>query len=218
MITDITNYIVEHILTWSDVSGTRPITEDPGIEYDLGIHLAYKHPIKGVLTKMTDESQYTGIDDRRGNFFYIRHVDDEQLQYDPPGKQVASCLRGVDISAPLRLVSIIQGISQPTGNERYSIEEFLRNALLNIDFTNFIGIERNIEIELTLGRVNSPQVLAEERVVDATPRGFGLDNVFVALDVLLKYKFNVETKGISTDVSESGSFLPDTPGGHIHYD
>ena len=87
-----------------------------------------------------------------------------------------------------------------------------------LSFETLIGIERNIEIELTLGRVNSPQVLAEERVEGATPRGFGLDNVFVALDFLLKYKFNVETKGISTDVSESGSFLPDTPGGHIHYD
>ena len=196
MITDITNYITEHILTWSDISGDCPISEDPGIEYDLGIHLAYKHPIKGVLTKMTDESEYTGIDDRRGNFFYIRHVDDEQLPYTPPERLVASCLKSVIISVPLRLVSVIQGIEQPTGNERYSIEEFLRNALLNIDFTNYIGIEKNIEIELTLGRVNSPQVLAEERVEGAEPRGFGLDNVFVAIDFTLKYTFNVETKGI----------------------
>ena len=129
---------------------------------------------------------------------------------------LVSCF--VAINALSRLVSIIQEIPQPTGNERYSIEEFLRNALLNIDFKNFIGIEKNIEIELVLGRVNSPQVLAEERVEGASPRGFGLDNIFVAIDFLLKYKFDVETRGILTDVSESGRFLPDTPGGHVHYD
>lgn len=218
MITDITNYITEWILTWSDLSGDCLITEDPGIEYHTGIHLAYKHPIKGILTKTTDESEYTGIDDRRGNFFYIRHVDDEQLTYDPPEKQVASCLKDVEISAPLRLVSIVQELAQPTGNERYSIEEFLRNALLNLDFMHYLGIERNIEIELTKSYVNSPQILAGERVDGAEPRGFGLDNVFVAIDFLLKYKFNVETKGILQDVSELGSFLPDTPGGHFHYD
>mgnify|MGYP001090714814 CR=1 FL=1 len=190
MITDITNYIVEHVLTWSDLSGDCPITEDPGIEYNTGIHLAYKHPIKGVLTKMTNESEYTGIDDRRGNFFYIRHVDDEELTYSPPDKQVASCFKGTDISAKLRLVSIIQEIPQSSGFARYSIEEFLRNALLNIDFKNYIGIEKNIEIELILGRVNSPQVLAEERVESATPREFGLNNVFVAIDFILKYKLN----------------------------
>jgi len=194
MITDITEYITKWILDWPDESGDCLITEDPGVEYEDGLHLAYKHPIKGVFIKTSDESEYSGIDDRRGNFFYIRHVDDEQLTYNPVEDRVASCSLSTQITANLRLVSIIQDIPQVTGNERYEIEEFLRNALLNLDFTDYTGVESNIEIELTLSRVNSPQVLAEERVEDAKPRGFSLRNIFIAIDFILKFNFNSENK------------------------
>lgn len=194
MITDITSYITNWILDWPDLTGDCLITEDPGVEYKDGLHLAYKHPIKGVLIKTSDESEYSGIDDRRDNFFYIRHVDDEQLTYNPIEDKVSSCSESVQITANLRLVSIVQDIPQVTGNERYEIEEFLRNALLNLDFTAYTGNESNIEIELTLSRVNSPQVLAEERAEDATPRGFELRNIFVAIDFILKFNFNNERK------------------------
>ena len=86
----------------------------------------------------------------------------------------------------------VKNLVQVNGNERYEVEEFLRNALLNLDFIDYTGIERNIEVELTLSRVNSPQVLLEERVEDATPRGVELQNVFTAIDFTLRFTFNNE--------------------------
>ena len=194
MITDITKHIKDWILAWPDLTGDCLITEDPGITYKDGLTLAYKNPEKGVLTKTSEESEYTGIDDRRGNFFYIRHVDDEQITFNPVDERVASCLKSTQAVVNLRLVSVVRNLVQVNGNERYEVEEFLRNALLNLDFTDYTGIERNIEIELTLSRVNNPQVLAEERVEDTKKRGFELRNVFVAIDFILKYNFNNERK------------------------
>lgn len=192
MITDITSYIVDWVLAWPELTGDCLITEDPGVIYKDGLHLAYKDPIKGVLIKTSEEFDYSGIDDRRGNFFYIRHVDDEQLTYNPVEDRVSSCLKGTQIVANLRLVSVVKDLVQVNGNERYEVEEFLRNALLNLDFTDYTGIERNIEVELTLSKVNSVQVLLEERVEDATPRGVELQNVFTAIDFILRFIFNNE--------------------------
>ena len=194
MITDITSYITTWILGWPKLTGDCLITEDPGVTYKDGLHLAYKNPDKGVLIKTSEESEYSGIDDRRGNFFYIRHVDDEILNYNPVDNPVASCLKATQVTANLRLVSVLQNIVQDHGNERYEVEEFLRNALLNIDFTDYTGVERNIGIELTMGKVNSPQVLEGERVENTERRGFDLRNIFTAIDFILKFNFNNERK------------------------
>ncbi len=194
MITDITSYIKNWILVWPELTGDCLITEDPGVTYKDGLTLAYKDPIKGVLIKTSEEFDYSGIDDRRGNFFYIRHVDAEELTYNPSEDKFSSCLKDTQITANLRLVSVVKNLVQVNGNERYEVEEFLRNALLNLDFTAYTGVERNIEVELTLSRVNSIQVLAEERVEDATPRGIELQNVFTAIDFILRFNFNHENK------------------------
>ena len=42
MITDLTQYIVEWVLNWGDLAGDCPITEDPGVDWKTGLHLAYK--------------------------------------------------------------------------------------------------------------------------------------------------------------------------------
>ena len=128
MITDITEYIAGKVLAWPGLTGDCLITEDPVIEYNEGLHLAYKNPDKGVLIKTSNESEYSGIDDRRGNFFYIRHVDDEQIPWSLPEKRVSSCSEGVTGTPSLRLVSVIKDVEQINGNERYEVEEFLRNA------------------------------------------------------------------------------------------
>ena len=194
MITDITTYIKDWILDWQELTGDCLLSEDPGVTYKDGLTLAYKDPIKGVLIKTSEEFTYSGIDDRRGNFFYIRHVDDEQLTYNPIDSPKSSCLRQTQITSNLRLVSIVKNLVQVNGNERYEVEEFLRNALLNLNFDDYTGEERNIEVEITLSRVNSVQVLLEERVADATPRGVELKNVFTAIDFILKFNFFNERK------------------------
>ena len=205
MITDITKYIVDWVLAWDDLTGDCLITEDPGVTYKDGLHLAYKDPIKGVLIKTSEEFEYSGIDDRRGNFFYLRHVDAEELTYNPVENRTSSCLKDTQITANLRLVSVVKNLVQVNGNERYEVEEFLRNALLNLDFTDYDGIERNIAIELTLSRVNSIQVLAEERKEDATPRGVELQNVFTAIDFILRFNFNTERKHVTVAPDEGFS-------------
>jgi len=194
VIIDITEYIVDWILDWPALTGNCIITEDPGIEYNEGLYLAYKNPDKGILIKTSEESEYSGVDDRRGNFFYLRHVDDEELIYNPIEQRVSGCSQGTQVVVSLRLVSVLRDVVQINGNERYEVEEFLRNALLNLSFTDYIGIETNIDIELTLSKVNSPQILKDERVNDTARRGFGLSNIFTAIDFTLKFNFNNEKK------------------------
>lgn len=196
MLTDLTEYIKDWILDWDDLTGDCPIQDDPSVTYDDGLTLAYMDPIKGVLIKTSDESEYSGIDDRRGNFIYIRHLDDEVIPYNPDVPRVSSCIGGVQGAPPLRLVSVIRNKTQTTGTERYQIEEFLRNALINIDWTLYTGIEENMDIELTQGYVNSPQILDMERGPQDTARsrGFELRNIFVALDFILRYNYHGEPK------------------------
>jgi len=210
MITDITTYIKDWILDWQELTGDCLLSEDPGVTYKDGLTLAYKDPIKGVLIKTSEEFTYSGIDDRRGNFFYIRHVDAEELTYNPIDSPKSSCLRQTQITANLRLVSIVKNLVQVNGNERYEVEEFLRNALLNLNFADYEGNEKNIEVEITLSRVNSVQVLLEERVADAKPKAVELKNVFTAIDFILKFNFFNERKkaAIVVPVEYCDWFLP----------
>lgn len=196
MITDLTQYIVEWVLDWGDLAGDCPITEDPGVNWKTGLHLAYKDEEKGVLLKSSDEFEYSGIDDRRGNFLYIRHVDDEKITHNPVTQMVSSCTVSVQETAPLRIVSVIQDLVITTGLERYQVEEYIRNALLNINWDAYTGIEKNPEIELTLSWINSLQILDEERGPrdEKRSRGFPLNYLFTAIDFILKYNYHAEPK------------------------
>jgi len=196
MITDLTNYIVDWVLAWPDVSGDCLLSEDPGVDWDDGLQLAYKDPEKGVILKNSDEFEYSGIDDRRGNFIYLRHLDDEKLTHNPVKQRVSSCIQSVQVVATLRLVSVIRNVAVVTGLERYEIEEFIRNALLNIDWGAYTGDESNPEIELTMSWVNSPQILDEERGPKDTKRSrvFGKENIFTAIDFILRFNYHGEPK------------------------
>lgn len=196
MITDLTEYIVDWVLGWPDLTGDCILTEDPGVDWDDGLQLAYKDDEKGVILKNSDEFEYSGIDDRRGNFIYIRHLDDEKLTHNPVEKRVSSCIESVQIIANLRLVSVIRNVVVTTGLERYEIEEFIRNALLNIDWGAYTGDESNPEIELTMSWINSPQILDEERGPKDTKgiRRFGKENIFTAIDFILRFNYHGEPK------------------------
>ena len=196
MITDVTEYISDWVLAWDDFSGDCPIADDPSVTYADGLTLAYMNPEKGVLIKTSNESTYSGIDDRRGNFFYIRHLDDEVITYNPDVPRVSSCLKGVQAVANLRLVSVIRNLAVVTGTERYQVEEFLRNALINLDWDPYTGVEENMDIELVQGMVNSPQILDLERGPKDTKasRGFELRNIFTAVDFILRYNYHGEPK------------------------
>lgn len=196
MITDLTDYIVDWVLAWPDLSGDCLLTEDPGVEWDDGLQLAYKDDEKGVILKSSDEFEYSGIDDRRGNFIYLRHLDDENLTHNPVAQKVSSCIQSVQVVANLRLVSVIRNVAVTTGLERYEVEEFIRNALLNIDWGAYTGDESNPEIELTQSWVNSPQILDEERGPKDTKRsrGFGKENIFTAIDFILRFNYHGEPK------------------------
>lgn len=196
MITDLTQFIIEWVIGWVDLSGDCPISEDPKIIWKLGSHLAYKDEEKGVLLKSSNEFQYSGIDDRKGNFLYIRHVDDEKIMHNPIDEIVSSCTSSVQETASLRLVSVIQSLTITTGLERYQVEEYIRNALLNIDWKTYTGIEEKPKIELTQSWVNSLQILDEERGPkdEKRSRGFPLNYLFTAIDFILKYNYHAEPK------------------------
>ena len=196
MITDITQYIVEWVLGWPDLTGDCILSENPEVDYKEGLHFGYKDPEKGILIKTSTEFTYSGLDDRRGNFFYLRHVDDEVLTYNPPEKRVTSCINDTQIAIPVRLVSVLRNIAVVTGLERIEVEEYLRNCLLNIDWSDYTGPEDNLEIELTAGCYNNLKILDEERGPKDTARsrGFELRNMFTTIDFLLKYTFHGEPK------------------------
>ena len=109
---------------------------------------------------------------------------------------VSSCAVSVQETAPLRIVSVIQDLVITTGLERYQVEEYIRNALLNINWGAYTGIEKNPEIELTLSWVNSLQILDEERGPrdEKRSRGFPLNYLFTAIDFILKYNYHAEPK------------------------
>ena len=197
MITDLTEYIVDWVLAWPDLSGDCILSEDPGVDWDDGLHLAYKDGEKGVILKSSDEFEYSGIDDRRGNFIYLRHLDDEKLTHNPIPQKVSSCIQSVQVTANLRLVSVIRNVAVATGLERYEIEEFIRNALLNINWDAYAGDERSPSIELLQSLINSPQILDEERGPkdEKRSRGFGKENIFTAIDFVLRFNYHGEPKG-----------------------
>jgi len=203
MITDLTQYIVEWVLAWPDLSGDCILSENPDVEWVEGLHLAYKDGEKGVLVKTSDEYEYAGIDDLRGNFIYLRHLDDEQLVHNPVANRVSSCIDSCQVTANIRLVSVIRNLTVTTGLERYEVEEFIRNALLNIDWGSYLGDESNPAIELTFSWVNSPQILDAERGPrdEKRSRGFELKNLFTAIDFILKFNYHGEPKHTAADVS-----------------
>lgn len=198
MITDLTEYIIDHIIAWTESEGECPGPINPGIKYKNGYSLAYKDPEKGVIRK-TSTDYVQCFDDRNANFLYIRFVDDEILTHNPTDQRVTSCLKSVQTIAKLRLVSFINDIVITDGLEKFEVEEFLRNTLLNIDWLAYPEDENNIEIELIQSMINNPQILDEERSKKdkkdtSHSRGFPLNLIFTVIDFTLKYNYHAKSK------------------------
>ena len=199
MITDLTEYIIDQIIAWTKEKDECPGPINPGIKYKNGYSLAYKDPEKGVIRKTSIDYIHC-FDDRNANFIYIRFVDDEILTHNPVDQRITSCLQSIQTTASLRIVSFINDIPIVDGIEKFEVEKYLRNIMLNINWNNYYLAypedEKNVEIELTQSMINNPQILDEERGPKDTPRsrGFPLNLIFTVIDFTLKYNYHARSK------------------------
>jgi len=185
MIIDIAEYIVDAVLAYQDLSGDCTLPIDLDFEYKDGLYLAYKDPEKGILYKTSEDYEYAGIDDRKGNYVYLRFVDDEVITFNPPTPRYSSCTEGVDGQVSMRLISVIETIPIVDGKEKHEVEQWLRNVLLSIDFAGYTGEETNIEIELTQSLLNNMQILGEEEV----KKVMNLNYIITAIDFILRFNY-----------------------------
>jgi hypothetical protein len=183
MIVDIAEYIIDEVLAYQDLSGDCTLPIDLDFEYKDGLYLAYKDPEKGILYKTSSDYEYAGIDDRKGNYVYLRFVDNEEIIFNPPVPRKTSCQEAVQAQANMRLISVIETIPIVDGKEKYEVEQWLRNVLLSIDFTGYTGEETNIDIELTRSLINNMQILGEEEV----KKVMNLNYIITAIDFTLRF-------------------------------
>jgi hypothetical protein len=189
MVVDLAEYIIDWIVGYAALDEDCTLTVDPEVIFEGGCYLAYKHPEKGVIWKRDEEFEYCGLDDRKGNFVYLRFKDDEEITYNPVDK-FASCLLGTQVQVSLRLVSVIDNMIITTGREHYEVEEYLRNILLTIPWQNYTGNEENIYLELTRSLFNPITVLAEEGVKKTMAK----NKIYTVFDMTLRYTYSPEIK------------------------
>ena len=190
MLIDIAEFIVDEILAYNDLEGDCVLPVDLDIVYKDGLFLCYKDPEKGILYKKDADYAYAGIDDRKGNYIYLRHVDDEIITWNPGVPKVSSCRETEEGVANMRLISTIEDIPIVTAREKYQVEEYLRNILMGIDFTLYTGVEQNVEIELTRSLINNMQILGEEEV----KKVMNLNYILTSIDFILRFNYQTQPK------------------------
>ena len=192
MLIDIAEFIVDEILAYNDLEGDCVLPVDLEIEWVDGLYLCHKDPNKGVMYKKDANYEAVGIDDRRGNYIYLRQVDDEVITWNPGVPKASSCQETEEANVNMRLISVVDDIPIVTAREKYQVEEYVRNILMGIDFTLYTGVEKNIEIELTRSLINNVQILTEESKDD--PKVMNLNYIFTSIDFILRFNYQTQPK------------------------
>ena len=185
MIHELAEHIVDYITGYNLLTGDCVLPVDLEFEYKDGLYLAYKDPEKGILYKKDSDYDYAGIDDRKGNYVYLRFRDDEEITHNAPVPKFTSCAEATSSFANMRLISVIETIPIVDGTEKYQVEQWLRNVLLGVDWTTYTGEETNIEIELERSLINNMQILGEEEV----KKVMNLHYIFTAIDFILRFNY-----------------------------
>jgi len=155
-------------------------------EFGKGIYLARIDDEGRVLRQKnaeTNEFEYAGLSDTEGNYFYIRHRDSGEINFEesPNGKLNASCGQTRFVARyELRLVACLRRYCP------YSLEYKLRNALAGTRFLN-TPETRNVSILLRRSVIDSIAVLKEE---SPKPKSFDKNLIFVGIDFDLTYESN----------------------------
>ena len=192
MLIDIAEFIVGEVLDYVDLEGDCVLPVDMEIVWKDGLFLCFKDPNKGVMYKKDENYEAVGIDDRRGNYIYLRQVDEEIITWNPGTPKASSCQITEEGVVNMRLISVIDNIPIVTAREKYQVEEYVRNILMGIDFTLYTGVETKVEIELTRSLINNVQILTEESKDD--PKVMSLKWIFTSIDFILRFNYQTQSK------------------------
>ena len=132
-----------------------------------------------VMAADKRERSYKGIDDRKGNYFYVRYNDEYELLYTESEVQYTSCSDTYDVSVPLRLVCVTRGLDQ------FKLERKLRNDLLRVAWVGD-DYQSNICIVLKSSIVEPTKVYKDETGKEEMKGSIDL----FAIDFELKYTYS----------------------------
>jgi hypothetical protein len=151
------------------------------LNWDEYLYLGKKDK-KGRVFGKSDPSMrdydYIGLTDKRGNYFYIRHKDDEQIGY-TEAQRFGSCINPVQATAQCRLVAVIKNYP-----DKYNLNKNLVNELSNVDFQSYVGDELKIRVEVTASMLNPFTVISEESNGKEKPFDHSLTIMYVDFNLI----------------------------------
>lgn len=154
-------------------------------EFEKGIYLARIDDEGRILIQkdpIKNEFVWGGISDQDSRYFYIRHRDSGEIQFEEsPNRPFSSCGSKKIISRyELRLVASLRNWCS------YNLEDRLRRALMSIRIPDTPEMKSAI-IQPRRSQIDSIAVLKEET---PKPKQFEKSMIFVAIDFDLIFEMN----------------------------
>lgn len=173
MIIEITKRLRDKLL------GFNPVYRD-------GFYIAKKTD-KGVLYKSDTDYQFLSMDDRLGNYFYLRYIDDEEVSYNVSDRRFSSCSQNSEVNIPLRLFSVVEDISNTGQINTYTIDQMIKSSLMRLDLRGYQNRETNIRIELRGSTADPITILKDELGINRHHKN---NYIFNVVDFDLKYTYS----------------------------
>lgn len=132
-----------------------------------------------VVNFVGEEKEYLGIDDSKGNAFYIRT--NPKFTYSPQ-RQISSCEPTIEVTVPFKFVFF--AINQDEDFCPLKLESLFSNNIRNINFAKYLGEERKLKITIKTSNTDAFQVFFDEIGRKYT---FGAKSVCISIDCDLKF-------------------------------
>jgi hypothetical protein len=126
---------------------------------------------------------YIGITDNKGNYFYIRHKDDEIIPKTSAPLRT-SCTPNKESAPTCRLVAILHNYP-----DKYNLDNVITAELENVDFSTYTGFENKIRVEVTSSLLNPFSVIEEES--NGKKKSFDHKMTIIAIDFTLFYQIEL---------------------------
>lgn len=132
-----------------------------------------------VVNFVGEEKEYLGIDDSKGNAFYIRT--NPKLTYSPQ-RQMSSCEPTVEVTVPFKFVFFT--INQDEDFCPLKLESLFSNNIRGINFAKYLGEERKIKIIIKESNTDAFQVFFDEI---GKKYKFGAKSICISINCELKF-------------------------------
>lgn len=132
-----------------------------------------------VVNFIGEEKEYLGIDDSKGSAFYLKT--DPEFLY-APQRQMTSCTPDSEVT--IRFKFVFFAINQPEDYDPLQLENLFSNALRQMTFSDYAGIERKIRLVVLNSNANAYDVFSQEI---GKKYEFGAKSVFVQINCELKF-------------------------------